>query len=97
MQKYITLIILITFFAVFMVPDPWIGEYEGVRKAKYFLRDATSSAIHIVLTLAKGQRPSEFDTIEERAKEEAEQKKEEIKEEIKEEAKKTLNEAIDEL
>lgn len=97
MKKAIIFVVIAVLLVLYIIPDSMLGQYEGLRKAKYALRGGVSWTRAVVISLLKGEKPSEFDTVEQKAKEEIEQGKEELKEELKEEAKDTLIEAIDEL
>jgi len=88
MQKIITIIITLSFTAMLIVPDSWIGEYKGVLTAKYFLREQVIRAKNILISLAKGERPKEFNI-------KLDNIKESIKEEIKDTLKESSKEAID--
>jgi hypothetical protein len=93
MQKIITIIIAISITAMLIVPDSWIGDYQGVHRAKYFLREQIIRAKDILISLAKGEKPKEFNNLD-NIKENAEQ---DIKDTLKDTLKETAKEAIDEL
>lgn len=91
MQKIITIVIALSITAVLIVPDSWIGEYEGVLRAKYFLRKQIIRTKNILISLAMGEKPKEFYNIK------LDNIKESIEEEIKDTLKESAKEAIDEL
>lgn len=91
MQKSITIIIALTLTALLIIPDSWIGEYEGIITAKYFLREQVVRAKNILISIAKGEKPKEFNNIK------PNNILESIKNEIKDTLKESAKEAIDEL
>jgi hypothetical protein len=91
MQKIFIIILALSLTALLTVPDSWIGEYKGIITAKYFLREQAIRAKNILISLAKGERPKEFDNIK------PDNILESIKQEIKDTLKESAKEAIDEL
>lgn len=68
MRKFFVIIIILAIALLFLVPESFLGEYKGLLRAKYFLRELGISAKSIATSLIKGERPKEFDVIEEKAK-----------------------------
>ena len=70
-MKKILLIIVITAIAVlFLVPESMIGDYKGLIKIKYGLRDAAVTAKNIITSFARtGEKPKELDILEKSATE----------------------------
>ncbi len=91
MQKIITIIVALSFTAMLIVPDSWIGEYKGLLTVKYFLREQIIRAKSILTSLAKGEKPKEFDNIK------LDNIKKSAAEKIKDTLKESAKEAIDEL
>lgn len=97
MRKYVFFIIIIAIALLFLVPESMIGEYRGLLKTKYFLRDLALKTRDIVSSLAKGEIPDDFNIWEEELKKKFEQGKKDVKEEVKDSLKEGAKEAIDEL
>lgn len=95
MKKIIVSILIIAIVALFLVPESMLQEYQGLLKAKYFLKDAGTKVKNIFISLIKGEKPKEFDGLEDAAKKTLEQGKEDIKEEAKDVLKESINETID--
>ena len=68
-----------------------IGEYKGLLTAKYFLREQVIRVTNILVSLAKGEKPKEFDDIK------LDNIKESVEGEIKDTLKESVKEAIDEI
>jgi len=95
MRKYIFFILVIAIAVLFLVPESMMGEYKGLLKTKYFLRDTAFSVRSIVSSLARGEIPEEFKTWEEKVKEKLEEGKENVKEEVKDTLKESAKDVID--
>ncbi len=88
MKKILLIIVIIAIAALFLVPESMIGDYKGLIKIKYGLRDAAITAKNIITSFARtGEKPKELDALEKSAKEKL---KEGAKDAIKEGAKETI-------
>jgi hypothetical protein len=86
MKKILFLIIIIAIAALFLVPESLIGDYKGLIKVKYALRDTAVKIKNIAIDFARtGEKPAELEGLEQSAKEK-----------LKEGAKDTLKEAATE-
>lgn len=97
MRKYLFFISVIAIALLFLVPESLMGEYKGLLKTKYFLRNAAYKTKDIVSSLARGEIPEEFKEWEDAIKKKFEEGKESAKEEVKDTLKEGAKEAIDEL
>ncbi|MFY9457465.1 MAG: hypothetical protein WAP23_00845 [Candidatus Spechtbacterales bacterium] len=89
MKKILFIIIAIAIAALFLVPESMIGEYKGLLKIKYGLKDAAITAKNIVTSFARtGEKPKELDALEKSA---TEKLKEGAKDALKEGAKETID------
>ncbi len=79
MQKFIFFILILAVVTLFIIPEQMIGEYQGLLKLKYFLRDTAIKAKNIVFDLAKTGESGELKDIGSKTKETIEK---EIKEQI---------------
>lgn len=97
MTKIILSILIIAIVALFLVPESMLQEYQGLVKAKYFLKDTGIKVKNIFISLIKGEKPKEFDKLEDAAKKTLKEGREDIKEEAKDVLKESATEAIDAL
>ena len=89
MKKILLIISVIAITALFLVPEPMIGDYKGLLKIKYGLRDAAIAAKDIATSFARtGEKPKELDALEKSAKEK-------LKEGAKDAIKEGVTETID--
>lgn len=90
MRKFVVLILILAIAFLFLVPESMLGEYRGLLRAKYFLKNAAISAKSIAISLIKGERPKEFDVIEKKTQEATEAAKEGAKDVVKDAAVDTI-------
>lgn len=69
MRKTIFFILIIAIAVLLIIPEETIGEYKGLLKAKYFLRDVAEKARNIIFGLLHGEKSEELKNIEEKIKE----------------------------
>lgn len=88
MKKFIFIIVVIAIVTLFLVPESMIGEYKGLLKIKYGLRDAAIKVKNIAISFARtGEKPAELDALEKSA---TEKLKEGAKDTLKDAAKETI-------
>lgn len=88
MKKILLIISIIAITALFLVPESMIGDYKGLLKIKYGLRDAAITVKDIATSFARtGEKPKELDALEQSAKEKL---KEGAKDAIKDAATETI-------
>lgn len=89
MKKILFMIVVIAIAVLFLIPESMIGDYKGLLKIKYGLRDAAIKAKNIVTSFARtGEKPEELDALEKAA---TEKLKEGAKDALKEGAKETID------
>ena len=96
MRKFVFFILVVAIAGLFLVPESMIGEYKGLLKTKYFLRD-TAFKVRSISSLVIGEIPEEFKMWGEKAKEKFEEGKENVKEGVKDTLKESAKDVIDEL
>lgn len=94
MRKFIAIILILAIAFLFLVPESLLGEYKGLLRAKYFLRDVGINVKNIATSLIKGERPKEFDVLEKKTDELLESGQEKVKQEVKDAAKDATIDAI---
>jgi len=77
MMKILLFILIIAVAALFVIPEEKIGEYKGLLRLKYFLRDTAYKVKGIIFDLAKKGESEELKNIQDKAKESIETKIEE--------------------
>ena len=97
MLKFVLLILIIAVAALFVVPESMIGEYKGLLKVKYGLRDVSIKVKDIATSFARtGEKPAELEELEKAAREKFDVGIDQLKEQAKEQVKDTLKEAATE-
>ena len=97
MKNLLFLILVAAIIALFVVPESTIGEYKGLLKIKYGLRDISVKVKDIVTSFARtGEKPAELKELEQAAKDKLDIGIDQLKERAKEQAKDTLKEAATE-
>jgi len=69
MRKIFFIILIAAIIALFVVPESTIGDYQGLMKLKYFLRDTAIKVKNIIFDLAKTGESGELKDIGGKAKE----------------------------
>ncbi len=69
MRKIFFIILIAAIIALFVVPESTIGDYQGLLKLKYFLRDTAIKVKNIISDLAKTGESGELKDIGGKAKE----------------------------
>ena len=96
MKKILFFIIAIAIAALFLVPESTIGEYQGLLKVKYSLRDTATTVKNIVTEFARtGEKPAELDALEQSAREKLDEGAQQLKEGVKDAAKDAAKETIE--
>ena len=96
MKKNLFFIIIIAVAALFLVPESMIGEYKGLLKVKYALRDTAITLKNIATEFARtGEKPAELDSLEQSAREKLDAGAEQLKEGVKDAAKDAAKETIE--
>lgn len=96
MRKILFFIISIAIAALFLVPESMIGEYKGLLKVKYTLRDTVIKIKNIATDFARtGEKPAELDSLEKSAREKLDAGAEQLKEGVIDAAKDAAKETIE--
>lgn len=89
MRKIIFVLLIASVVALFIIPESLIGDYKGLLKIKYLLRDTAIKMKNIVFSFAKtGEKPKELNDIQKKLQDQAEQK---VKDAAKDAAKDVIN------
>ena len=89
MKKILFIIIITAVAALFLVPESLIGDYKGLLKIKYTLRDAAIKMKNIAIDFARtGEKPAELEDLQKSA---GEKLKEGAKDTLKDAAKETID------
>lgn len=89
MSKIISIVLIGAIIALFVIPESWIGDYKGLLKIKYFLRDTAVKVKNIAFSFAKtGEKPKELNDIQKKLEDQA---KEKVKDAAKDAAKDAIN------
>ena len=96
MKKFLFVIISIAIAVLFLVPESMIGEYKGLLKVKYTLRDTAIKIKSIATEFARtGEKPAELDALEQSAREKLDAGAQQLKEGVKDAAKDVAKETIE--
>lgn len=96
MRKLLFIVIAIAIAALFLIPESLIGEYKGLLKVKYTLRDSATKIIDVATNFARtGEKPSELDALEQSAREKIDAGAAQLKEGAKDAAKDAAKETIE--
>lgn len=96
MTKILFFVIVISVAALFLVPESMIGEYKGLLKVKYTLRDTAVKIRDIATDFARtGERPAELDALEQSARDKLDAGTEQLKGGAIDAVKDAANEAIE--
>lgn len=75
MRKIITILLIVAVISLFVVPEPLIGDYKGLLKIKYFLRDTAIKVKNIAFSFAKtGEKPKELNDIQKKLQDQTKEK-----------------------